>query len=80
MYAEHGTSYGNLVVIKHSHGWRTRYAHASKLHVKDGDYVKTGQLIGEVGSTGRSTGNHLHLEMRHHGKRKNPEQWLLCGN
>ena len=78
VYAERSMSYGNLIVIKHPHGWRTRYAHASRLLIKEGDQVHTGQIIGRVGSTGRSTGNHLHLEMRFRGKRKDPKRWLMC--
>ncbi len=57
-------SYGNHIDLDHGGGLITRYAHASKLHVKVGDIVKQGQKIAEVGSTGRSTGAHLHFEVR----------------
>lgn len=55
-------SYGYNVVVQNASGYRTRYAHCSVLHVSDGDAVKKGDTIAEVGSTGNSTGNHLHLE------------------
>lgn len=58
----HG-SYGNSIIINHGHGVFTHYAHLSKFDVKKGDHVRTGQVIGRVGNTGRSTGNHLHFEM-----------------
>lgn len=64
--------YGLQIVIDHPEGLRTRYAHASKLFVKTGDEVKRGQVIGYVGTTGRSTGTHLHYEVYDNGKRKNP--------
>jgi murein DD-endopeptidase MepM/ murein hydrolase activator NlpD len=54
--------YGKLVVIKHPNGWITRYGHNSQLLVKEGDWVVGGKIIAKVGSTGRSTGNHLHFE------------------
>ena len=78
VYARWGSSYGWLVTIDHPHGWQTKYAHASKLFVEKGDYVETGEVVGQIGSTGRSTGNHLHLEMYYKEKRKDPKQWMLC--
>ena len=57
--------YGKVVIIKHPGHYRTVYAHASKLHVKRGQFVDRGQRIAEVGSTGRSTGPHLHFEVRY---------------
>lgn len=56
--------YGNFVIIKHSNGTETRYAHMSKLGTTPGKSVSQGELIGYVGTTGRSTGNHLHFEVR----------------
>ena len=69
-------SYGNLVKINHGHGVETYYAHCSKLLVKEGQEVKAGDNIALVGSTGNSTGNHLHLEVRINGKPVNPQKYL----
>jgi murein DD-endopeptidase MepM/ murein hydrolase activator NlpD len=68
--------YGNLVKINHGSGLETRYAHASKILVKVGDRVAKGQVIAEVGSTGRSTGPHLHYEIRLNGSALDPRQYL----
>jgi murein DD-endopeptidase MepM/ murein hydrolase activator NlpD len=67
-------AYGLLVVVEHPNGVETRYAHLSSTAVKPGDSVAVGQTIGRVGSTGRSTGPHLHFEVLLNGKRVNPEQ------
>lgn len=64
--------YGLQIVVDHPGGLRTRYAHASKLFVQAGDEVKRGEVIGYVGTTGRSTGTHLHYEVYLNGVRKNP--------
>ena len=66
------SGYGRLVKIKHAFGIETRYAHMSKLHVQKGQRVSRGQQIGDMGSTGRSTGTHLHYEVRVNGKAVNP--------
>lgn len=68
--------YGNLVVLRHPNGLETRYGHAAALNVKAGDTVRAGQVIAEVGSTGRSTGNHLHFEVRVGGEAVNPLPYL----
>ncbi len=68
--------YGLQIVIDHENGFRTRYAHASKLFVKAGDTVKRGQVIAMVGTTGRSTGTHLHFEVYVNGKRTNPLSYI----
>ena len=64
--------YGNLIVIKHGYGYQTNYAHLSGYNVRVGQKVKRGDIIGYVGSTGKSTGPHLHYEVEFHGKKINP--------
>ncbi|MBT9252108.1 MAG: M23 family metallopeptidase [Brockia lithotrophica] len=64
--------YGLVVIVDHGEGLSTLYAHLSQLFVKNGDNVKTGQLLGAVGSTGRSTGPHLHFEIRINGQPTDP--------
>jgi len=75
-YAGLHPQYGNMVEIDHGNDIVTRYAHASKLLVKVGQVVRRGQEIAEVGSTGRSTGNHLHFEVRYRGIAQNPVRFL----
>jgi murein DD-endopeptidase MepM/ murein hydrolase activator NlpD len=65
-----------MIQIKHDNGLMTRYGHARKLLVQVGDTVKKGQFIGLVGSTGRSTGNHLHYEVIFGGQSIDPEQLM----
>lgn len=72
-------TYGNIVEIAHAEGFMTRYAHISKRHVTEGQKVKRGQHIADVGSTGRSTGPHLHYEVFRHGHVMNPVQVLPNG-
>ncbi len=67
-----GWGYGKCIVVNHGYGYKTRYAHLSAFDVKEGDKVKRGQLIGRVGSTGRSTGPHLHYEVEKNGAKVNP--------
>ncbi|MCL2702220.1 MAG: peptidoglycan DD-metalloendopeptidase family protein [Defluviitaleaceae bacterium] len=69
-------SYGNLVIIDHGGGMATAYAHCSSISAKVGDSVTRGQVIAKVGSTGSSTGNHLHFEVRVNGTAKDPEDYL----
>jgi murein DD-endopeptidase MepM/ murein hydrolase activator NlpD len=69
--------YGNVLVIDHGYGVKTRFGHLSKLEVKTGDRVKRGQLVGAVGNTGRSTGPHLHYEVRVNGIPENPRKFIL---
>jgi murein DD-endopeptidase MepM/ murein hydrolase activator NlpD len=75
-YADNHPSYGNMVEIEHGNDVITRYAHASKVLVKVGQVVRRGEKIAEVGSTGRSTGNHLHFEVRYKGIAQNPVRFL----
>ncbi|HZO01397.1 MAG TPA: M23 family metallopeptidase [Burkholderiales bacterium] len=69
--------YGYMVDIDHGNDLVTRYAHCSKLMVREGDLVQRGRKIGEVGSTGRSTGPHLHFEVRFRGSAQNPAKFLV---
>jgi murein DD-endopeptidase MepM/ murein hydrolase activator NlpD len=70
-------SLGNLVIIDHGHGMLTRYGHLSKILINRGDFVKRGEIIGEVGNTGRSTGSHLHYEVHLNGVPVNPQKYIL---
>ncbi len=77
--AEYHPEFGNLLEIDHGGDMMTRYAHASKLLAKVGDIVKRGQHIANIGSTGRSTGAHLHFEVRIKGVPQNPHKFLNAG-
>ncbi len=70
------SSYGKTVVIKHEDSYETLFGHLSKITVKEGESIKVGDVIGKAGSTGRSTGTHLHYEVIKDGKRVNPKQFL----
>lgn len=74
--AEFHKAYGNLVEVDHGNGFTTKYAHMHKLYVKKGDYVEIDDTLGEVGSTGRSTGPHLHYEILFRGKNVDPLQFV----
>lgn len=76
VYTEHHPQYGNMVEIDHGNDLITRYAHASRMHVKVGDMVLRGAKIAEIGRTGRATGTHLHFEVRQKGVAVNPAQFL----
>ncbi len=76
LVATYHYSYGNYVIVDHGNGTSTLYAHASKLLVSKGDKVSRGEQIAKVGTTGNSTGNHLHFEVRINGKRTNPEPYI----
>ena len=72
-------AYGNMVEVDHGNDLVTRYAHASRVWVKKGDLVKRGQKIAEVGTTGRSTGPHLHFEVMVQGVPQDPQKFLAAG-
>ncbi len=76
---EYHPAYGNMVEIDHGNDLITRYAHASRVLVKKGDLIKRGQKIAEVGSTGRSTGSHLHFEVLVQGVFQDPQKFLTAG-
>ena len=71
--------YGNMVEIKHPSGWVSKYAHMSQIRVNIGDKVEAGDTIGAVGSTGRSTGPHLHFEVRRNDQAHDPAPFLRTG-
>ena len=70
-------NYGNTIKIKHGYGYDTFYGHLYKIFVKRGQDVKRGELIGEVGNTGRSTASHLHYEVHYFGTPQDPEHYFL---
>ena len=74
----HG-GYGRLVEVEHEGGLTTRYAHMSKISVKVGDEVQRGTIVGKVGSSGRSTGPHLHYEIRRKGTAIDPLKFIKAG-
>jgi murein DD-endopeptidase MepM/ murein hydrolase activator NlpD len=71
--------YGNVVEVDHGHGFKTRYAHLSAISVTVGQHVAVGERVGAMGSTGRSTGTHLHYEVWVDGKVQNPLRFLKAG-
>lgn len=74
--AHYDRDYGRVVVVRHSNGLETLYAHLSKLMVKEGDWVEAGDVIGLGGNTGRSTGSHLHFEVRYLGEPIDPNDLI----
>ncbi len=75
-FASRKGGYGNVVIIDHGNGFETYYGHLSKISVKRGQKVAAGDIIGRIGSTGRSTGPHLHYEIHRNGKIVNPKSYL----
>ncbi|MDB5822663.1 MAG: family metallopeptidase [Herminiimonas sp.] len=78
--AEYHHEFGNMLEIDHGNGIVTRYAHASRLLVRVGDIVRRGQHVANIGSTGRSTGSHLHFEVVVKGVHQNPNKFLAAGD
>lgn len=76
IFAKYNGSYGNCIIIDHGGGMSTLYAHLSSYSVKTGDIVATGQKIAQIGTSGLSTGPHLHFEVRINGSHTNPEKYL----
>jgi murein DD-endopeptidase MepM/ murein hydrolase activator NlpD len=76
---EYHSAYGNMVEVDHGNDLVTRYAHASRVLVKKGDLIRRGQKIAEVGTTGRSTGPHLHFEVLVQGVYQDPQKFLTAG-
>ena len=74
--AKYQSGYGNMVEVAHEHGYVTVYAHLSRISVKPGQWVRAGDVLGALGSTGRSTGPHLHYEVQHGTGRLDPETFL----
>ena len=72
--------FGHLVILRHGNGYETLFGHMSKRMVKRGEKIQRGQVIGRMGNTGRSTGPHLHYEVRYKGKSINPRKYLSVAN
>jgi len=79
-FAGKRSGYGNLVEINHGNGYSTRYGHNSKILVNVGQTVKKGQVIAKMGSTGRSTGPHVHFEVLINGHAVNPRKYIQASN
>ncbi len=75
--AERKDAYGNCIDLNHGYNYMTRYAHLSQILVKPGQHVKRGEMIGKIGSTGKSTGSHLHYEVRFKGEPQNPVHYYF---
>ncbi len=79
-FAGHSGAYGKMVEIDHGQGFKTKFGHLKKIHVKKGDIVDFRTKIGTMGSTGRSTGRHVHYEIVYNGKNQNPAKFFKAGN
>lgn len=75
-FAGNMSGYGKIIIIKHDNGYETRYAHLSVISTNVGEHVNQGDLIGKTGNSGRTTGAHLHFEIRQNGSPKNPMKYL----
>jgi murein DD-endopeptidase MepM/ murein hydrolase activator NlpD len=76
VYSAELTGYGNTIIVRHGGGYATVYAHNDRNHVREGDLVRQGQVIGSVGRTGRTTGPNLHFEVRKNNVARNPTYYL----
>jgi murein DD-endopeptidase MepM/ murein hydrolase activator NlpD len=76
VFAEWGGGYGNLVIVEHADGWSSYYAHLDEFAVTKGQKVRQGELLGGAGTTGYSTGPHLHFEIRYYGRPVDPHVHL----
>jgi len=76
IFADRRSGYGNLVEVNHGKGYVTRYGHNSKILVKAGETVKKGQVLSKMGTTGRSTGPHVHFEVLYNGRAVNPKKYI----
>ncbi len=76
IYAGWKSGYGKVVILRHAYGFRTMYAHLSRIKVRAGQWVRSGDVVGYVGSTGRSTGPHVHYEVWRYSKRENPIKYM----
>jgi murein DD-endopeptidase MepM/ murein hydrolase activator NlpD len=76
VFAEWGGGYGNLVILDHRNGWRSYYAHLTEISVDVGQRVRQGETLGGAGTTGYSTGTHLHFELRYQGRPVDPHIYL----
>jgi murein DD-endopeptidase MepM/ murein hydrolase activator NlpD len=77
VFAGRDAGYGRLVIVEHAGDIDTFYAHLSAVHVREGDFVRRGQILGAVGATGRATGAHLHYEVRVSGRPVDPRRYLV---
>ena len=75
-YSSYTKIYGHLVKVDHGYGLETWYGHLSKRLVKKGDPLERGEILGKVGSTGRSTGTHIHYEVKENGESVDPKKYL----
>ncbi len=76
-FSDNKSLLGNMVIVDHGHGLVTRYAHLNKIYKQSGDSIKRGDILGEVGNTGRTTGPHLHYDVRLNGISVNPEKYIV---
>jgi len=80
VFSGHLSGYGNTIILEHAGGYRTLYGHASRNLVREGEAISAEQVIGEVGSSGRSTGTHLHFELQKSGERLDPKEFLSAAS